>query len=133
MRARTLAVAVAAFFVVSATTAVRAHHSYANFDLDRTVTVEGRIDDILFANPHVVMKLRAGDGTVYTVTWNAAQQLSRQGVSPTHLKVGDSVGVTGSPSTKSPEVSKIVEVTRPADGWTWRSSVTQGGVVGASR
>lgn len=119
MRASAFVVA-AAIVVVSAASVVRAHHSYAEFDVERTVTIHGTIENILFANPHVVLKVRAGDATLYTATWNAARQLTRQGVSATRLNVGDAVVVIGSPSKISAEVSKLVEVSRPSDRWAWR-------------
>ena len=117
---RATIVVVAAVLGLFGAHVVQAHHSYADFDVERTVTVQGTIEDILFANPHVVLKVRTRDAGLYTATWNAAGQLSRQGVSATHLKKGDAVVVVGNPSTKRAEVAKIREVRRPSDGWAWR-------------
>jgi tRNA(Ile2) C34 agmatinyltransferase TiaS len=119
MRRQLASVVVMAVF--AGTPAVRAHHSYADFDQDRTVSVGGIIEKISFANPHTVLTLRTKDSTAYTITWAAGRQLSRQGVEANDLKVGDEVIVSGSPNRKAPELSKIREVKRTSDGWTWRS------------
>ena len=38
-----------------------AHHGYATFfsPMDRTVAIEGDLESLLYANPHVVMKIRS--------------------------------------------------------------------------
>ncbi len=35
---------------------VLAHHSYGDILREQTVTIEGTLENILFANPHVVLK-----------------------------------------------------------------------------
>ena len=110
--------------VIVAGTIVGAHHSYAEFDLTRTVTVEGTIQDILFANPHVVLTIKSNDAIVYTAIWGPVSQLQRHGVRRTDLKIGDTVSVSGNPA-RNPSVhdlSKLSEVRRPGDGWTWNSA-----------
>ena len=113
--------------MVLAAGSVRAHHSYAGFfdPTERTVAIEGTLDDLLYANPHVVMKIRAADSTVYTVTWQAATWVQRQAsVTKDTFKVGDQLVVIGAPSrdSSSHEVSMVREVRRPRDQWSWRAS-----------
>ena len=117
---RTIVAAVAAALLIPATVA-RAHHSYAQFDLDRTVSVEGTIQKIVYGNPHVVMTIQARDGAVYTATWRAALQLDRQGVKLAHLAAGDVVVLSGNPARDpaSHELSRLSEVRRLRDGWAW--------------
>ena len=129
---RAHAIVVTMVLVLVAGTTLRAHHSYAEFDVDRTVTIQGTIEDILFANPHVVLKVRTKDSGLYTATWSAARQLTRQGVTATQLRKGDTITIVGNPSTRGPEVSKIREVSRPSDGWAWRNTAGQTGIT-ASR
>lgn len=126
MRATLLALV--AVLILAGTAAVGAHHSYADFDQDRSVSVGGTIEHVLFANPHVVLMVKMDDATVYTMTWASATQLTRQGVGREELKVGDKVTVTGSPSRKAPELSKIRDVTR-SDGWRWRNEGGKASVV----
>src|ERR1700681_3978740 len=108
--------------MVLAGSAARAHHGYADFYLDQTVSVEGAIEDIRFVNPHVVLKLRAADSTVYTATWRGPHQLARQGVTVATLKVGDHIVVSGSPprDPTSHEFMPLRAVRRPLDGWIWQ-------------
>jgi hypothetical protein len=104
-----------------------AHHGYATFfsPMDRTVAIEGDLENLLYANPHVVMKIRAADSTVYTVTWQASRWVQRQaGVTKTTFQVGDHLFIIAAPShdPASHEVTQVREVRRPRDGWMWRST-----------
>jgi hypothetical protein len=119
--------AAVAVVVVCANTGARAHHSYAGFfdPKERTVAVEGRLESLLFANPHVVMKIRAADSTLYTVTWQARTWVERQAaVTKSTFQIGDHLVVIGSPSrdANSREVTLVREVRRPSDQWIWRST-----------
>jgi hypothetical protein len=118
---RTTVLTLVSVLILAGPALVSAHHSYADFDQDRSVSVEGTIASILFANPHVVMMVKKDDSTVYTMTWASATQLTRQGVGRDELKTGDRVIVSGSPSRKGPELSKIRDVRRMSDGWRWRN------------
>ena len=110
-------------FVLLAASSPQAHHSYADFLLDQTASVEGNIEELLFVNPHVILKVRDKDSNIYTATWHAALQLGRNNVNATTLKVGDHVIVSGNPSRDATArgLSKVSEVRRPADGWRWSS------------
>src|SRR5262249_16882234 len=89
---RILGLAVAALALTAAT--VRAHHSYAAFDRDHPVSIEGNISRVLYANPHVVVTVKAADGD-YTVEWLSFSQLARTPeTKATSLNVGDHVIVT---------------------------------------
>jgi hypothetical protein len=98
-----------------------AHHSYAEFQTDQTVSIEGDVEELLFVNPHVVLKVHAKDSHTYTAVWQAAYQLARTGVIRTTLNVGDHVIVSGSPARDSANytLSLLKEVQRPLDGWRW--------------
>src|SRR6187397_1690891 len=89
--------AVLGFLVLAAGSAL-AHHGYADFDRDRTVTIEGELQELLYANPHIVMKV--GTATdVYTVSWESPNSVSRRThFTATTFKIGDHLSVTGSPS-----------------------------------
>ena len=65
--------------LVLAGSSLNAHHGYTSFfdPKERTVAVEGTLESLVYANPHLVMKIRAADSTVYTVTWQAARWVER--------------------------------------------------------
>jgi Family of unknown function (DUF6152) len=111
----------------------RAHHSHPNFLLDQKVSVEGEIEELRYANPHVVLKIRTAEGVVYTAEWQAASWLDYHAhVTLTTFRVGDHVIVSGAPSRDpaSHELVRLKEVRRPRDGWTYH--VNQEGPVAPS-
>jgi hypothetical protein len=117
--------AVAIAVLILATASMRAHHSYAGFydAQERTVTVEGTLEKITYANPHVLMEIRAADSTLYTVTWQSAMWVNRQArVSKDTFKLGDHLVVVAVPSRDpaSREVTMVREIRRPRDEWTFR-------------
>jgi len=100
---------------------VSAHHSYAAFDRDHPVSIEGEISRVLYANPHVVMTVKAADGE-YTVEWLSFSQLARTPeAKATSLNVGDHVIVTARATKDHAEhrLSLVTDIRRPADGWSW--------------
>jgi Family of unknown function (DUF6152) len=125
MRNAAVLCVVAALVAASAT--VRAHHGYGGFfdPKDRTVAVEGDLVSFVYGNPHVVMKIRSADSSVYTVTWQAASWVERQAhVTKSTFHVGDHLIIIGAPSrdSASHDVTRVREVRRPADGWAWRDA-----------
>jgi uncharacterized protein DUF6152 len=100
-----------------------AHHGYDDFYKDRRVTVEGVLEDILYANPHVTMKIRTDAGDLYTALWEGVGGVQRRGGTPTTFKAGDRVKVVGCPprDQASREIALLRQVTRMSDGWTWRT------------
>ena len=119
---RRLFPAIIGILVLTAISA-RAHHGHADFFLDQTVTVEGTLQELRYANPHVVLKIRTVDGVVYSAEWQAASWLQLHAhVMLTTLRVGDQLVVTGAPSRDpaSRELVRLTQVRRPRDGWTYR-------------
>src|SRR5687768_170135 len=100
--------------------AIRAHHSYAEFS-DNFVSVEGTLEKMMFANPHVMLTLRAKDSSVYTALWVAAFNLENRGMKATDLKPGDVIVVSGTPARNPAvhEIARLREVRRVSDGWVW--------------
>ena len=120
MRRTFLAVVV---ILVLAGIPARDHHSHPDFLLDRTVMVEGTLDELRYANPHVVLKIRTAEGVVYSAEWQAASWLQYHAhVMLTTLRVGDRVIVRGAPSRDpaSRALVRLKEVRRPRDGWTYQ-------------
>jgi uncharacterized protein DUF6152 len=98
-----------------------AHHSYAQFDRCHPVALEGDIQNVAWANPHIVIDLRTVDETSYRVEWFNLQQLQNAGLATETLKTGDHVVITGA-ATRDPAlrlVSLVSEIRRTSDGWSW--------------
>lgn len=120
---RALAAGVVLAGLLAITAPVAAHHSNAGFDLTRTTIVEGRVVNILWANPHVTLAVKTADGRVYEVVWLVPSRAAASGVHRTTLKVGDVLRITGSPSKNDALliVSAVTEIRRD-DGWSWARS-----------
>ena len=104
---------------------VSAHHSFAATYLEgQTQKIEGKVVQFLFRNPHSFLHVEAPDdkGTmqVWNIEWGGGGVLGRQGVTRDTLKPGDRVIVVGQPG-RVPEEHRLrmVNLTRPADGWKW--------------
>jgi hypothetical protein len=89
---------------------VRAHHSFAKFDRQQTVEVEGELIDVRWQNPHVHFTLRGriGEGAVqdWDLEANSPGILRRMGVTADLVAVGDHVRVSGNPTVNgAPEIN----------------------------
>ena len=83
------------------------------------VTIEGTLVMFIFIHPHSFVILTDKDGAKWTVEWDSANVLRRQGVGSDTLKPGDHVAVTGYPAQKE-HLLRLMNITRPLDGWEWR-------------
>ena len=119
---RTLTLTVAAMCLAAGT--VNAHHSYAVFDREHPVSIEGDLERVVFGNPHVILALRAGDKT-YSVEWGNISQMNRWNIAKDTLTAGDHVVVTGAVPRDPADhrLSLVSEITRPADGWNWSRTI----------
>jgi hypothetical protein len=101
-----------------------AHHSYTAFDRARTVTITGTVEQVQFANPHVVLRLRVEHHEPVTVSWASLYQLSYAGVTADMVSVGDRLTVTGSPAIDLArhEITLIRKVEDRAGGWWWEGN-----------
>lgn len=114
-----------ALAVVSAVIAVpaAAHHSAAvAYDVDKTISVKGVISEVKWVNPHTWIFVDAKDEAGKAVKWGfegkVPNQLIRLGITPSVLKPGIEVTVTGHPARDaSQNYCEVMEVTF-ADGKT---------------
>jgi hypothetical protein len=102
-----------------------AHHSFnAVYDVSREVTIEGKLVQFLFRNPHswvhVEVATPAGEVQRWAIEWGGSGQLAGQGVNRTTLKVGDIVVISGDPSrTPGDYKLKMNSLRRTSDGFGW--------------
>ena len=111
--------------VLLACSTTYAHHSFAStYDETKKITVEGKLVQFLFRNPHSFVHVMAPDedGTMqrWAIEWGGAGQLGGQGVTRDTLKPGDKVIITGNPG-RNPADHRVRMVTlrRPSDGFGW--------------
>jgi hypothetical protein len=87
--------------MVAAASAALAHHSFAMFDRDKEVVLNGTVREFQWTNPHAFIEMDVPDETGKLVHWsvemNSPNNLTRQGWKSTLLKAGDKVTVTLNP------------------------------------
>ena len=103
-----------------------AHHSFpATYSVNKTISIEGKVAQLLFRNPHSFLQVDApnvsGEVQRWSLEWGGASQLTSQGVVKDTLKVGDVLVITANParSTENSTRALVKSLRRPADGWTW--------------
>jgi hypothetical protein len=117
-----LLLAAAALVAVSTASA---HHSFgATYDTAKQITLDGKIVQFVYRNPHSFVHVEAPDPEGvqqrWAIEWSGSAQLTGQGVSRDTLKVGDQVKIVGRPSRVPGEYRVLmVNLVRPADGFTW--------------
>jgi hypothetical protein len=88
---------VASGSLLAASGAAVAHHSFAMFDQQNPVVLEGVVEEYRFTNPHsfIVLKVKQQDGS--TLNWNlegtSPSSLVREGWSSKSIKAGDELKV----------------------------------------
>ena len=107
-----------------------AHHSFGGtYDVEKKITLKGKLVQISFRSPHSFFYIELPDssGTVqrWAIEGAAAAQFAQQGIDKDVFKIGDPVEVIANPS-RSPNSTKarLIKITRTTDGKSW------GGVAG---
>src|SRR5580704_15013338 len=90
------ALAFASVMAVGFVAPALAHHSFAMFDADKTITVKGTVKEVEWTNPHAWLRVMlTNETTGKAEQWGfemgpPAQQI-RRGWEPDSLKTGDTV------------------------------------------
>ena len=112
--ARRLVVLLAA---LAGATSAWAHHSFAMFDLDKEVTLEGVVKNVQWANPHVWLEIIVTDGDGKSTQWGLEMgttgMLTRAGWKSSTLKPNDKVKVVINPLRSGEPSGRLVTVTLP--------------------
>jgi hypothetical protein len=139
MKRHALSHLAATLSLTAAASSASAHHSYwLYYDLCQSVTIEGRVEDVQWTDPHVWINLTMDDGTTYHAEWTSLRGLTNTSVAgpaKAALTAGARVVVTGSPvrdpaliranytafkGDPAPRiVSALTQVRRADDGWRW--------------
>jgi hypothetical protein len=99
MTTRALLSAVLGILSSAAMLDAAAHHSWAMYDSDRTITVSGVVTRVEWTSPHVFFYFEAADENGDIVEWTAEMDppvlLRRYGLLPDMIKPGTRVTPTG--------------------------------------
>lgn len=94
-----------------------AHHSFAMFELDKDVTVDGVIKEVQFTNPHVWLQVLVKDDKGVETEWSiesgAPGMMLRNGWKPSTLKSGDKITLTMHPLRSGKPGGSLVSVKVP--------------------
>ncbi len=133
MKFKTLLFAAMAFAMGS--TSVVAHHSYAMFDANKTVTVEGTVKKFQWTNPHSWVYLTVtdagGQATDWAIEAGSPGGLVRQGWTPKTLTPGMKIKVVVHPLLDGKPGGQFMTMTLP-DGTQMGDPDARGESAGAS-
>ncbi len=104
--------------------AAYAHHSFAaTYDESKSVTIQGKMVNFSFRNPHsfVTVEVTTGTETVrWSVEWAGTTQLNNTGVQNDTLKYGDAVEIAGNPGREPDDHRIRMRTVKRIDGtFTW--------------
>jgi hypothetical protein len=89
----------------------RAHHSWAPYDVEREVRIEGLVTEYKWANPHSYIRLATagedGRSKVWEIELSSAVVIRNRGWSADTIAVGDRVTVYANPS-RNPNLTKAL-------------------------
>lgn len=102
-------------------TGASAHHSLSDYDSSRQITVDGRVAQFQFVNPHPFVILEVTDHTGVAQQWRLEMdnryELADIGMNKDTLKAGDRLIIRGNPGHSQPRILYIRKLDRPADGY----------------
>jgi len=96
-----LAAAGALCTALAAVPSAQAHHSFAMFDNQKEVTLEGVVKEFQWTNPHTWVQLMVKDASGKEVEWSlegaSPNSLARKGWSRNSIKAGDKAVIVVNP------------------------------------
>ena len=91
-----------------------AHHSFAMFDAEKSMTLEGTVKEFQWTNPHAwIMLTVAGSQGEWAIEMNGPAGLARQGWKPKTLTPGMPVAVTIHPLRDGTNGGQFMDVKLP--------------------
>jgi hypothetical protein len=107
------AIAVAAF----AAPAI-AHHSFAMFDAEQTVTLEGTVKEFEWTNPHAWLRVmvndaKTGNPVLWALELSSPSRLVTMGMRADSVKPGDAVSVTFHPMKNGSRGGQFLQAVLP--------------------
>ena len=88
------AMSLAALAATVTTIPASAHHSYAMFDMGKTVMLEATVQQFRWSNPHAFIRVTvpsSGSQEIWSIEMNSPNNLIQEGWTRTKLKSGDKV------------------------------------------
>ena len=121
----TVKAVVASAYLLLASAAAWAHHSYAMFDGSKTLTVSGIVGKLDWSNPHVFIWIhvpnpKAPSGyDLYAFSTASTNVLGRNGWSANTLKAGEKISVSYWPLKDGRTGGQLIKVVHEDGHVTW--------------
>jgi hypothetical protein len=101
---------------------VRSHHSVANFDQTKKVTVTGKVSFFRLTSPHshidIEVAVAGGAPRTYKIFTVGKTVMNRSNWTSEDISTGDQVTVTGNPDRTDPTFMYLTQIVF-ANGKTW--------------
>ncbi len=104
-----------------ATVPVLSHHSIANFDTTRKVTIKGKVVFFRLTSPHSHIDIEVVEGgapRTYKIFTIGKTVMTRSGWTSDDIRTGDVVTATGNPDRTDPTLMHLTQMVF-ASGKTW--------------
>jgi hypothetical protein len=110
----TLTAIVAAAFTAPAV----AHHSFAMFDAEKTVTLQGTVKEFEWVNPHSWLRVmvndeKTGKPVLWAIELSSPGRLVTMGMRSDSVKAGDAVSVTIHPMKDGARGGQFIQAVLP--------------------
>jgi len=112
-------VSLTAMAVGACTASALAHHSFAMFDAEKTVTLQGTVKEFEWVNPHAWLRFTVNDETnggkpaVWAIELSSPGRLVTMGMRADSMRPGDVVSVTFHPMKDGTRGGQFMQATLP--------------------
>src|SRR5262245_6658628 len=92
-----------------------AHHSQAEFDRSKVLSLEGVVTRVKWVNPHMWIYLDVKDENAKTINWGiegtGSASMANSGITPAILKLGDTVRIKAyGPRVATDHIGSFIEL-----------------------
>lgn len=119
---RSLILACFCLFALGLAPPVRSHHSVANFDQTKKVTITGKVTFFRLTSPHshidIEVAVAGGAPRIYKIFTVGKTVMTRSNWTSEDIKTGDQITVTGNPDRTDPTFMYLTQIVF-ASGKTW--------------
>jgi hypothetical protein len=113
-------VSLTAMAVAACTVSALAHHSFAMFDAEKTVTLQGTVKEFEWVNPHAWLRFTVNDEAnggkpaLWAIELSSPGRLVTMGMRADSMKPGDVVSVTFHPMKDGARGGQFIQAVLPS-------------------
>jgi hypothetical protein len=111
------ALMIASFALAGYAIPAAAHHSFAMFDAEKTLTLQGTVKEFEWTNPHAWLRVIVNDETGKPVVWalelSSPARLVTMGMRADSVRPGDAVSVTFHPMKDGARGGQFIQAVLP--------------------